>query len=128
MVDCVTPCLFPHSGVAQTRSCSEVVWTDAVYTRAMQLKPKLHKYDLRGRHDLDWITIHHYYIESWEARRNHLIRANATSTSFGYNHPYMMWYCTTTHLFITPHGSSLKMVVIFVIICFYLLFYFLYSF
>ena len=91
-------------------------------------EPKLHKYDLRGQHDLYWITIHHYYIERWEARNNHLVRANASSTSFGYNHPYMMWYCTITHLFISPYGSSSEIVVIFVIICFHLLFYILHSF
>ncbi|RVW33975.1 hypothetical protein CK203_100769 [Vitis vinifera] len=43
----------------------------------------LHKYDLRGRHDLDWMSSHHHYIQRWEARYNHLARTEATSTSYG---------------------------------------------
>ena len=35
----------------------------------------LHKYDLRGRHDLDRMSIHHHYIQRWEARYDHLTRA-----------------------------------------------------
>ena len=50
----------------------------------------LHKYDLRGRHDLDWMSIHHHYIQRWEARYNHLARVKATFTFYGYNHPYMV--------------------------------------
>ena len=66
----------------------------------------LHRYDLRGRHDLDWMSIHHHNIQRWEARYDHLAKAEATSTSFGYNHPYMVWYRFITRLFMTPHGSS----------------------
>ena len=51
---------------------------------------RLHKYDLRGRHDLDWMSIHHHYIQSWEARYDHLARVEASYTSYGYNHPYMV--------------------------------------
>ncbi|KAL6336181.1 hypothetical protein AAG906_011063 [Vitis piasezkii] len=72
----------------------------------------LHKYDLRGRHDLDWMSIHHHYIQRWEARYDHLARAKATSTSYGYNHPYMVWYRSITHLFLTPHESAWEIVVI----------------
>ena len=50
----------------------------------------LHKYDLRSRHDLDWMTIHYYYIQRWEARYDHLARVEASYTSYGYNHPYMV--------------------------------------
>ena len=45
----------------------------------------LHRYDLRGRHDLDWMSIHHHYIQRWEARYDHLARAEAAYTSYGYN-------------------------------------------
>lgn len=83
----------------------------------------LHKYDLRGRHDLDWISIHHHYIQRWEARYDHLARVEATYTSYGYNHPYKVWYRFITRLFMTPHGSSWEIVVI--IMSFYLLFYFI---
>ena len=70
----------------------------------------LHKYDLRSRHDLDWMTIHYYYIQRWEARYDHLARVEVASTSFMYNHPYMVWYRSITHLFVTPHGSSWEIV------------------
>ena len=66
---------------------------------------RLHKYDLRGQHDLDWMNIHHHYIWRWEARYNNLGRAEVASTSFGYNHPYMVWYHSITRFFVTPHGS-----------------------
>ncbi|RVW86233.1 Serine/threonine-protein phosphatase 7 long form-like [Vitis vinifera] len=70
----------------------------------------LHKYDLRGRHDLDWMSIHHHYIQRWEAKYDHLARAEATSTSYGYSHPYMVWYCSITRLFLTPYESSWEIV------------------
>ena len=82
----------------------------------------LHRYDLRGRHDFDWMSIHHHYIQRWEAKYDHLARAEATSTSYGHSHPYMVWYCSITRLFLTPCGSSWEIVVI--IMSFYLLFYF----
>ncbi|KAL6320286.1 hypothetical protein AAG906_005369 [Vitis piasezkii] len=72
----------------------------------------LHKYDLRGRHDLDRTSIHHHYIQRWEAKYDYLARAEATSTSYGYSHPYMVWYCSITHLFLTPYGSSWEIVAI----------------
>ncbi|RVW86181.1 Serine/threonine-protein phosphatase 7 long form-like [Vitis vinifera] len=72
----------------------------------------LHKYDLRGRHDLDWTSIHHHYIQRWEAKYDHLARAEATSTSYGHSHPYMVWYCSITRLFLTPCGSSWEIVAI----------------
>ena len=83
----------------------------------------LHRYDLRGRHDFDWMSIHHHYIQRWEARYDHLARAEAAYTSYGYNHPYMVWYRSITRLFLTPHGSSWEIVVI--TMSFYLLLYFL---
>ncbi|RVW71030.1 Serine/threonine-protein phosphatase 7 long form-like [Vitis vinifera] len=70
----------------------------------------LHRYDLRGRHDFDWMSIHHHYIQRWEARYDHLVRIEAAYTSYGYNHPYMVWYRSITRLFLTPHGSSWEIV------------------
>ena len=46
---------------------------------------------------MDWMS---------KARYNHLDRAEATYTSYGYNHPYKVWYRFITRLFMTPHGSS----------------------
>ena len=66
----------------------------------------LHKYDLRSRHDLDWMSIHHHNIQRWKARYNNLSKVEVTSTSYEYNHPYMVWYRSITRLFLTPHGSS----------------------
>ena len=82
----------------------------------------LHKYDLRSRHDLDWMSIHHHYIQRWEARYDHFARAEVAYTFYGYNRPYMVWYRSITRFFFTPHGSSWEIVVI--TMCFYLLFYF----
>ena len=83
----------------------------------------LHKYDLRGQHDLDYMTMHHHYIQTYEARHDHLAKVKATSTSFRSNHPYMVWYHSITNLFATPYGSSSKIVV--VTMSLYLLFHFL---
>ena len=66
---------------------------------------RLHKYDLRGQHDLDWMSIYHHYIQRWEAGYDHLARTEATCTCYGYNHPYMVWYHSITRFFVTPHGS-----------------------
>ncbi|RVW87901.1 hypothetical protein CK203_039758 [Vitis vinifera] len=56
------------------------------------------------------MSIHHHNIQRWEARYDHLAKAEATSTSYGYNHPYMVWYRSITRLFLTPHGSSWEIV------------------
>ncbi|KAL6320251.1 hypothetical protein AAG906_005326 [Vitis piasezkii] len=82
-----------------------------IYFHICDTELGLHKYDLRGRHDLDWMSIHHHYIQRWEAKYDHLARAEATSTSYGYSHPYMVWYCSITRLFLTPYGSSWEIVV-----------------
>ena len=59
----------------------------------------LHKYDLRSRHDLDWMSIHYHYIQRWEARYDHFARAEVAYTFYGYNRPYMVWYRSITRFF-----------------------------
>ena len=58
------------------------------------------------------MSIHHHYIQRWEVGYDHLVRVEEVSTSYGYNHPYMVWYRSITHLFLTPHESAWEIVVI----------------
>ncbi|RVW60872.1 hypothetical protein CK203_033578 [Vitis vinifera] len=58
------------------------------------------------------MSIHHHYIQRWEARYDYLARVEAAYTSYEYNHPYMVWHRSITRLFLTPHGSSWEIVVI----------------
>ncbi|RVW66675.1 Serine/threonine-protein phosphatase 7 long form-like [Vitis vinifera] len=67
----------------------------------------LHRYDLRGRHDLGWMSIHHHYIQRWEARYDHLTRAEAAYTSYGYNHPYMNRNLQQIHLWTAPDTPNI---------------------
>ena len=50
---------------------------------------------------------------------DHTANAEAFSEVLTYNDPYMVWYRSNTHLFVTPHGSFHHILVIKIFFTFY---------
>jgi len=69
---------------------------------------QVHKDDLRGRNDRDWVAHHHQWIAIWNDRQNQIIQG----TPFNENGhlrdetPYMQWYINHTIRYISPSESS----------------------
>ena len=72
----------------------------------------LHRYDLRGRQEANWMDRHREYIQRWNSRFDHTSNAEAFSEVLTYNDPYMVWYRSITRLFVTHHGSFHHILVI----------------
>ena len=80
--------------------------------KACDTEAILHRYDLRGRQEDNWMDRHQEYIRRWNYRCDHIANAEAFSEVLAYNDPYMVWYRSITRLFVTPHGSFHHILVI----------------
>ena len=69
---------------------------------------QVHKDDLRGRNDRDWVAHHHQWIAIWNDRQNQIIQCTPFS---GNDHLrdqtlYMQWYTNHTIRYISPSTKS----------------------
>ena len=62
---------------------------------------KLHSINLQGWHDFDWRVEHQEYKEIWSHRCDHVVSSELIFRDISYYNPYMQWYCSITHQFIT---------------------------
>ena len=68
---------------------------------------QVHRDDLRGRNDRDWVAHHHQWIAIWNDRQNRIIQDTPFS---GNGHLrdetlYMQWYINHTIRYISPSES-----------------------
>jgi len=69
---------------------------------------QVHRDDLRGRNDRDWVAHHHQWITIWNDRENRIVQGTPFS---GNGHlrdetPYMQWYINHTIRYISPSTES----------------------
>ena len=69
---------------------------------------QVHRDDLRGRNDRDWVGHHHQWIAIWNDRENRIVQGTPFS---GNGHlrdetPYMQWYINHTIRYISPSTES----------------------
>ena len=74
----------------------------------------LHKYDLRGGHNVDWTDRHGQYIRQWAFGCDHIVMDHMEFGPLGYHDLYMVWYRSITVQFLTCSGSFHELLVIFI--------------
>ena len=72
----------------------------------------MHRYDLRGWQDDNWMDRHGEYSKRWNSRCDDITNAEAFSKVLAYHDSYMVCYRSITPLFLTPHGSFHHILVI----------------
>lgn len=61
---------------------------------------RLHRMTRQGLKGVDWRERHAAHIDSWNARRDHVLRGSPAFGSMDYHSPYMVWYRTITRLLV----------------------------
>ena len=69
---------------------------------------QVHRDNLRGRNDKDWVAQHHQWIAIWNDRQNWIIQGTPFSENGHLNDqtPYMQWYINHTICYISPSTKS----------------------
>ena len=88
-------------GLAQERP-DNVVYND-----------RLHRIDLRGKVEKNWMEEHEPYIISWNMRRQQLCRAPPNLGEMPRNHAYYEWYRPVTRKYIDRNSAKLDIMVMY---------------
>jgi len=69
---------------------------------------QVHRDDLRGRNEIDWVAHHHRWIAIWNDRQNRVIQGTQFSENSHLRDetPYMQWYINHTIRYISPNTKS----------------------
>ncbi|KAK9126323.1 hypothetical protein Scep_015169 [Stephania cephalantha] len=67
----------------------------------------LHRIDLRGRWEINWLVRHSEFVQQWEDRGNRLAKGEKSLHGIlGYHDPYMVWYRSITRRWHTMHVAT----------------------
>ena len=70
----------------------------------------LHRVDVRGRHQHDWMTYHAPYIALWDTQAAMIITSPPMVGLMDFHDPYMQWYRRIARRFMTPtlHRDAMR--------------------
>ena len=74
--------------------------------RIVDTSVKLHKIDLTGKFERDWMKEHAVYIQQWNCRGQRVRDAPVFDGVMQYNHLYMKWYRGITRCHISRDSAK----------------------
>lgn len=63
----------------------------------------LHKLDLKGKTDINWIVMHHEHLDHWNSREQHVVVADVGA---GVSDEYHNWFSSITLPYLTRIGGG----------------------